>query len=61
MNIFAWQLVQPPRKMKLPFAEAWAEEREGLVFSPSTRTWVDKTSLSPEELFACYGGMINAF
>lgn len=42
------------------FAEAWAEEREGLVYSPSTRTWVDKTSLSPEELSACYAAMINA-
>lgn len=42
------------------FAEAWAKEREGLVYSPSTQMWVDKTSLSPEELSACYTAMINA-
>ncbi|OWT40682.1 pre-mRNA-splicing factor CEF1 [Cryptococcus neoformans Bt1] len=42
------------------FAEAWAKEREGLVYSPSTQSWVDRTSLSPEELSACYTAMINA-
>ncbi|WVQ80345.1 pre-mRNA-splicing factor CEF1 [Cryptococcus sp. DSM 104549] len=42
------------------FAQTWAKERAGLVYSPSAKAWVDKAGLSDEELAACYAAMISA-
>ncbi|WVF66189.1 pre-mRNA-splicing factor CEF1 [Kwoniella sp. CBS 6097] len=42
------------------FSATWAQEQEHLVYSPSSRRWVDKSSLSEEELSACYAAMVAA-
>ncbi|ODO02037.1 pre-mRNA-splicing factor CEF1 [Cryptococcus wingfieldii CBS 7118] len=42
------------------FADAWAKQREELIYSPSTRKWVEKASLSPEQLSAAYTHAISA-
>lgn len=41
------------------FAENWAKERQGMVYSPSHQTWVDASLLSPAELEQAYGAMIS--
>lgn len=40
------------------FATSWAKEREGLVYHPHYRSWVDTADLSPAELAQCYEAMI---
>ena len=40
------------------FANDWASERAGMVYSPQTQTWVDSAALSPPELAAAYQAMI---
>ncbi len=42
------------------FSHSWAQEREGLVFSPSSKAWVEIASLSPAQLHECYAAMISA-
>ncbi|WRT63699.1 pre-mRNA-splicing factor CEF1 [Kwoniella shivajii] len=41
------------------FSSSWAEEQEDLIYSPSSRKWIEKSSLSPEELSACYAAAIT--
>ncbi|RSH85587.1 Pre-mRNA-splicing factor cef1 [Saitozyma podzolica] len=43
---------------EVAFATSWAKEREGLVFSPKTRSWVEADSLSPAELAQAYASMV---
>lgn len=38
--------------------DSWSSAREKMVLDPSTRTWVDADSLSPEQLTAAYQHMI---
>jgi pre-mRNA-splicing factor CDC5/CEF1 len=40
------------------FAISWAKEREGLVYSPSARAWVEPSLLPPQELSAAYVSVI---
>ena len=41
------------------FQNDWAAERAGLVYSPSTSTWVDSASLTPPDLAEAYQYMIQ--
>lgn len=42
------------------FTTTWAEEKATLVFSPSSQSWVEPSSLSPKALTAAYRGMIDS-
>jgi pre-mRNA-splicing factor CDC5/CEF1 len=42
------------------FTTTWAETKASLVFSPTTQTWVEPSSLSPEELSDAYRAMIGS-
>lgn len=42
------------------FTTTWAEEKAGLVFSPSAQSWVEPASLTTEELSAAYRAMIDS-
>ncbi|OCF45226.1 pre-mRNA-splicing factor CEF1 [Kwoniella heveanensis CBS 569] len=42
------------------FSGTWDQEQENLIYSPSARRWVEKSSLSEEELSACYAAMVAA-
>jgi pre-mRNA-splicing factor CDC5/CEF1 len=42
------------------FTTTWAEEKATLVFSPSSQSWVEPSSLSPKALTAAYRAMIDS-
>jgi len=42
------------------FSHTWATERQGLVYLPSARSWVDASTLSPAKLHESYSAMITA-
>jgi pre-mRNA-splicing factor CDC5/CEF1 len=42
------------------FTTTWAEEKASLVFSPSSQSWVEPSSLSPKALDAAYRSMIDS-
>lgn len=42
------------------FTTTWAETKASLVFSPSTQSWVEPSSLSPTDLSEAYRAMIGS-
>jgi pre-mRNA-splicing factor CDC5/CEF1 len=42
------------------FTTTWAEEKASLVFSPTSQSWVEPSSLSPQALDAAYRSMIES-
>nr|ODN90891.1 pre-mRNA-splicing factor CEF1 [Cryptococcus depauperatus CBS 7855] len=44
----------------IAFVNAWAEEGRNLIFNPNSRSWIEKSSLSSDQLSAYYVAMVDS-